>query len=193
MAAGEGSAQLLEKLQGEVNAANAKIKLLETELRNSQTALYAEQDSCSRLKRETEDLVAQLERAGRLAPVTSPTKSTRVGSQLPPVLPQIIVPSAANYTEDDVRSIRQEYENKIYGLKEQRLMDMAAHRAEVDALKKAHADQLEFFRQAVKNRYAKERDREYAKMKKQLESDYMLKLKEIKLKVKEAMLGGVSM
>ncbi|KAE8304985.1 hypothetical protein GL50803_00113871 [Giardia duodenalis] len=193
LAAGEGSAQLLEKLQGEVNAANAKIKLLETELRNSQTALYAEQDSCSRLKRETEDLVAQLERAGRLALVTSPTKSTRVGSQLPPVLPQIIVPSAANYTEDDVRSIRQEYENKIYGLKEQRLMDMAAHRAEVDALKKAHADQLESFRQAVKNRYAKERDREYAKMKKQLESDYMLKLKEIKLKVKEAMLGGVNM
>ncbi|EFO62224.1 Hypothetical protein GLP15_4655 [Giardia lamblia P15] len=192
LAAGEGSAQLLEKLHGEVDAANAKIKLLEAELRKSQTALYAEQDSCSRLKRETEDLMAQLERAGRLAPAVSPTRSTRVGSQLPPVLPQIIVPSAANYTEDDVRSIRQEYENKIYDLKEQRLMDMATHRAEVEAIKKLHADQLESFRQAVKNRYAKERDREYAKMKKQLESDYMLKLKEIKLKVKEVMLGGVS-
>lgn len=191
-AGGEGSAQLLERLQGDLDEAKAKIKLLETELRESKTALYAEQDSCSRLKRETEDLAAQLERASRLASVASPTKSDRIGSQLPPVLPQIIVPSTSKYTEDDIRGIRQEYENKIYGLKEQRLSDMAAHRAEVDALKKAHADQLESFRQAVKNRYAKERDREYAKMKKQLENDYMLKLKEIKLKVKEAMLGGVN-
>ena len=192
LAAGEGSAQLLERLQRELDEAKTKVKLLETELRESKTALYAEQDSCSRLKRETEDLAAQLERAGRLTSIASPTKSVRTGSQLPPVLPQIIVPSATNYTEDDIRGIRQEYENKIYSLKEQRLADMAAHRAEVDALKKAHADQLESFRQAVKNRYAKERDREYAKMKKQLESDYMLKLKEIKLKVKEAMLGGVT-
>lgn len=192
LAAGEeGSAQLLEKLQRNLDEANSKIKLLEIELRESKTALYAEQDSCSRLKRETEDLASQLERAGRLASISSPTKGDRIGTQLPSVLPQIVVPSVSKYTEDDVRAIRQDYENKLYNLKEQRLLDMAAHRAEIDALKKAHADKLESFRQAAKNRYAKERDREYAKMKKQLEDDYILKLKEIKLKVKEAMLGGV--
>lgn len=182
----QSSDSMVEQLRIQAERELERANAAENEAQALRSERNADKDTIVRMRRELEDLAEQLERVRR-AGVASPSHR----GAPPSVLPQISGPSSHGNTvsENELRLVRQKYEDEIHSLREKSLKDLTTHREEIERLKEKHREEMEILKQAVKDRYIKERDREYARMKKQLEEDYLLKVKELKLKVREAMLG----